>query len=170
VFESCGTYYWLSDGLLDAGYLYLTIAHALKLAHIIKAKVKTDRRDSEALAELLRVKYIPEGYIYLREYREYRDLARRRIMVVRKRTGDFRDIKILLTRNCLGSISRNSIGILDEGDIEDYLGHDEYLDHALHDTLNFNNCYTESIKKIEAKLEEEFAKNKTIIMLRKYLV
>jgi transposase len=167
VFESCGTYYWLSDGLLDAGYLYLTMAHALKLAHIIKAKVKTDRRDSEALAELLRVGYIPEGYIYPREYREYRDLARRRIAVVRKRAGEFRDMKMLLTRNGFGNISRNSIGILDKEDIEDFLGHDEHLDHALLDTLSFNNSYTESIRKIESKLEDEFADNKTIVSLRK---
>jgi transposase len=166
VFESCGTYYWLSDGLLDAGYLYLTMAHALKLAHIIKAKVKTDRRDSEALAELLRVGYIPEGFIFPREYREFRDLARRRLLIVRKRAGDFRDMKMMLTRNGFGSPSRNSIGKFEEDDVEDYLGHDEHLDHVLLDTVNFNACYSDSIKKIEKKLDDELAENKIIMMLR----
>jgi transposase len=86
VFETCGTYHWLSDGLEDGGYPNVTMAHALRLAHIIKAKVKTDRRDSKALAELLRLDYIPEGFIYPKDLRPLRDLARRRMNVVRKRS------------------------------------------------------------------------------------
>ena len=79
IFKTCGTYYWLSNGLQDAGYKDVTMAHALKLAHIIKAKVKTDRRDSLALAELLRLNHIPEGYIYPRKLRPLRDLTRRQM-------------------------------------------------------------------------------------------
>jgi hypothetical protein len=49
---------------LNTGYLYLTMAHALKFAHNIKTKVKTDSRVTEALAALLRVSHILEGFVY----------------------------------------------------------------------------------------------------------
>jgi transposase len=155
VFETCGTYYWLSDGLMNAGYSDVTMAHALKLAHIIRAKVKTDRRDSLALAELHRVGYIPEGYIYPVEERALRDLARRRLMVVRKRAGDFRDLKMILTRHGMSNPSRNAIPSLTEELLDEYKGFDDHLDHILNDTYNFNQAYTESIKNIENKLNEE---------------
>jgi transposase len=166
VFETCGTYYWLSDGLHHAGYKNTTMAHALKLAHIIKAKVKTDRRDSLALAELLRNNYIPEGYIYPIELREARDLARRRMNIVKKRAGEFREFKMALTRHGFDGPNRNAIVSMKDEILEPYRGFDRHLDQILEDTLYFNQVYTESIKSIESSLEDILEGDEIIERLR----
>ncbi len=51
VVESTFNWYWLVDGLQDAGF-DVTLAHTLGLYMITKAKVKTDRRDALTLAKL----------------------------------------------------------------------------------------------------------------------
>ena len=154
VFETSSTYYWLSDGLKKAGYQDLTMAHALKIAHITKAKVKTDRRDSQALADLHRLNFIPESYIYPMEMREARDLARRRMTLVKKRSSDFVNLKLLLRRHGFQPVDRNQIETLSEEDLAEFRGHDMHLDHAMDDTLEFNRMYTKSIKRIEDSLED----------------
>ena len=131
------------------------MAHALKLAHIIKAKVKTDRRDSLALAELHRVGYIPEGHIFPQKWRALRDLTRRRLSLVSRRGGDFRDLKMILTRHGLENPSRNDIQHLKLENLEKYTGLNEHLDQMVYDTYDFNQTLTKSIKSIEDKLENE---------------
>ncbi len=154
VFESCSTYYWLSDGLTDAGYKDITMAHALKLKHITQSKIKTDKRDSIALAELHRANYIPTGYIFPKELRPARDLTRLRMSLVNKRAGEYKNLKMLLTRHGLGCPKRSSIPNLDYEDLEAYSGIDIHMDHTLKGTVDINNTYTEHIKSIEEELEE----------------
>jgi len=62
VVESTFNWYWLVDGLMEAGY-EICLAHALGVRLISGAKVKTDRRDAFALAKLLRAGLIPQAYI-----------------------------------------------------------------------------------------------------------
>ena len=63
VVESTLNWYWLVDGLQEAG-LEVKLAHPLGLFMITGAKVKTDKRDAFAHARLLRLDAIPEAYIY----------------------------------------------------------------------------------------------------------
>lgn len=154
VFETSSTYYWLSDGLKKHGFKEIKMAHALKIAFITKAKVKTDRKDSQALAELLRLDYIPESYIYPMEKRELRDLCRRRMDLVRQRSGDFVKLKLLMRRHGFEPISRHVIESLKEEHVSEFRGRDLHLDHVINDTLSFNRSQTESIKRIEAQLAE----------------
>lgn len=167
VFETSSTYYWLSDGLMKLGYVNLTMAHALKIAHITKAKVKTDRRDSQALADLLRLNFIPESYIYPMEMRELRDLSRRRMTLVKKRSSDFISLKLLLRRYGFTPISRNLVGTLKEEHISEFRGKDLHLDHALDDTLEFNRSYRMSIERIEKVLGNELEDDSITILLKK---
>ena len=153
VFETCGTYYWLSDGLRDAGYLNLTMAHTLRLKAITDAKIKTDKRDSRVLADLHRATLIPEAYIFPEDGRQYRDLARRRLSLVRKRASHFKELKMMLTRHGCSAPSRNDIQTLDDSDLEEYLGHDLHLDFMIKQTVAIMNVYTMSIKEIEVELE-----------------
>jgi transposase len=95
VIESTFNYYWLVDGLQDAGYK-VVLAHTLALKRITNAKVKTDRRDAEILARTLRMGEIPEGYIYPRETRGVRDLIRRRTSVVSYRAREYAGLRRLL--------------------------------------------------------------------------
>ena len=154
VFETCGTYYWLSDGLALAGYNDLTMAHTLSLKAITSAKIKTDKRDSKILANLHRANLIPEAYIFPKKEREFRDLTRSRLSLVRKRASQFKELKMMLTRNGYSAPSRNDIQTLDMTDLEEYLGHDRHLDIMIENTVSIMTTFTESIKKIEQELDQ----------------
>lgn len=80
---------------MEAGYCWQPIyellegkGYEVKLAHPTKtkARIKTDTIDSEALAHLLRMDYLPTSYVPLKEIRELRELVRLRTYLVRERT------------------------------------------------------------------------------------
>ena len=84
--ESTFNWYWLVDGLMDAGYrVHLTNTWAVKQYEGLK--YTDDRHDARWLAHLLALGILPEGYIYPKEERSARDLMRRRSFLVRKRTS-----------------------------------------------------------------------------------
>ncbi len=84
--ESTWNWYWLVDGLMDAGYrFHLTNTWAAKQWDGLK--YTDDRHDARWLARLLKLGILPEGYIYPKEERPVRDLLRRRSFLVRKRTS-----------------------------------------------------------------------------------
>jgi transposase len=93
VVESTGFWYWLAD-LLDELGVELTLAHATRLKAIAAAKVKTDRVDSDLLAQLLRAGLIPGAHRITRAARGPRDLLRMRVRLVEQRTS------------CLNSLER----------------------------------------------------------------
>ena len=86
--ESSFNWYWLGDGLREAGF-DITLAHTFGLFMITGAKVKMDRRDAFALAKLLKAGVIPEAYICPKEHRPVRDLPRRRGRLVRLRAEEY---------------------------------------------------------------------------------
>src|SRR5215831_19692568 len=72
VVESTYNWYWLVDGLLDAGYqVHLANTAAIKQYEGLKAT--NDRDDARWLAHLLRLGILPEGYVYPKEDRAIRD-------------------------------------------------------------------------------------------------
>ncbi|MDX2438368.1 MAG: IS110 family transposase [Acidobacteriota bacterium] len=84
--ESTYNWYWLVDGLADAGYrMHLTNTWAVKQWEGLK--YSDDRHDARWLAHLLALKILPEGYIYPKHERPVRDLLRRRSFLVKKRTS-----------------------------------------------------------------------------------
>ena len=84
--ESTFNWYWLVDGLMDAGHrVHLTNTWAVKQYEGLK--YTDDRHDARWLAHLLTLGILPEGYIYPKEERSARDLMRRRSFLVRKRTS-----------------------------------------------------------------------------------
>jgi len=84
--ESTFNWYWLVDGLMDAGYrLHLTNTCAIKRYDGLK--YTDDRHDARWLAHLLSLGILPEGYIYPKQERAVRDLLRRRAFLVHKRTS-----------------------------------------------------------------------------------
>ena len=86
VVESTGFWYWLADLLDDLG-VELTLAHATRLKAIAAAKVKTDKLDSDLLAQLLRAGLIPAAHRIAREDRGPRDLLRLRVRLVEKQVS-----------------------------------------------------------------------------------
>ena len=64
--ESTFNWYWLVDGLMDAGYrVHLTNTWAVKQYEGLK--YTDDRHDARWLAHLLALGILPEGYIYPKE-------------------------------------------------------------------------------------------------------
>jgi len=70
--------------LVGEGYDVL-VSHPKKTRLIAEARIKSDRVDSKALAELLRLDSLPESYIPPRELTDLRERIHRRAFIVRQR-------------------------------------------------------------------------------------
>lgn len=115
--ESTINWYWLVDGLQDAGY-DVHLAHTLGLFMITGAKVKTDRRDAFKLAKYLRLEELPEAYIYPRDQRPLRDFMRRRIGLVEARAGCYTSLRIQFMRYNLNTFNGTQLKQLETEDID----------------------------------------------------
>lgn len=103
--ESTYNWYWLVDGLQEAGFhVVLVNTAAVKVYEGLKNT--DDKHDARHLAQLLRLGILPQGYIYPKEERAVRDLLRKRSQLVRQRTAQVLSIQNLWSRNtgrCLSS-------------------------------------------------------------------
>jgi transposase len=86
-------WYWLAD-LCAREDIPLVLGHALYMKAIHGGKAKNDKIDSHKIAVLLRAGAIPVAYVYPRGMRATRDLLRRRLFFVRKRSELFTHIRI----------------------------------------------------------------------------
>jgi transposase len=77
------------------------LANALKVRLIAESRIKTDKRDALALAQLLRMGWIPEVHVPGRETRDRKNLLRQRAWLIRQRTGIKNRIHSILDRNHL---------------------------------------------------------------------
>lgn len=106
--ESTYNWYWLVDGLQDAGFtVHLVNTAAVKQYDGLKHA--GDVSDARHLAHLLRLGILPTGYIYPRETRAVRDLARKRCQLVQQRTTQILSMQNLLARNLGSNLSGNAI-------------------------------------------------------------
>jgi transposase len=83
--ECMFTWYWLADLCLAEGIKFL-LGHALYMKAIHGGKKKDDKLDSEKIARLIRGGTFPLSYVYPREMRATRDLVRRRMFLMRRRS------------------------------------------------------------------------------------
>ena len=97
VIESTYNWYWLVDGLMDAGY-WVHLAYPAAIKKYEGLKHSGDFADAAYLAQLLRLGLLAEGYIYPRAERGARDLARKRMQLVRYRTAQILAIEGILMR------------------------------------------------------------------------
>jgi len=108
VVESTYNWYWLVDGLMEAGYR-LHLANTAAIVQYEGRKYADDDSDACWLAKLLRLGLLPEGYIYPKEERPVRDLLRKRSQLVHQRTSNLQSVQNLMARNRGRSLSANSI-------------------------------------------------------------
>lgn len=105
--ESTFNWYWLVDGLMDAGYrVHLVNTSAVKQYEGLK--YTDDNTDTFWLAHLLRLGILPTGYIYPKELRPVRDLLRKRHQLVELRTTNILSIQNLWIRNTGVRLTSNS--------------------------------------------------------------
>ncbi|MEW6748038.1 MAG: IS110 family transposase [Planctomycetota bacterium] len=81
-------WYWLADLCMRENIPFV-LGHALYMKAIHGGKAKNDRIDSRKIAVLLRGGAIPMAYVYPQGMRATRDLLRRRLFFVRKRSELF---------------------------------------------------------------------------------
>ncbi len=97
VVESTTGWYWLND-LLESAHIPMVLAHAKYLKAISYAKVKTDKVDSQTLAQLLRMNLIPAAHKISPELRGLRDTMRIRLRLVQQRTACYRRKESILAK------------------------------------------------------------------------
>ena len=164
--ESTFNWYWLVDGLQDAGYV-TRLVNTAAVKQYDGLKHSGDFSDARQLAHLLRLGILPTGYIYPRNARAVRDLLRKRSQLVRQRTTQILSMQNLLTRNLGMQTSGNEIKRWQTANIEALaLLPEQRL--ALQSNLAVMQCLDEQIGTLEgailkqARLQPEFHALRTV--------
>ncbi len=164
--ESTFNWYWLVDGLQDAGYrVHLTNTWAVKKYEGLK--YTDDRHDARWLAHLLALGILPEGYIYPKEERPLRDLLRRRAFLVRKKSSVLLSMHGAFECRTGLRVKANDLKTWSAEDIEAHL-EDPTVSLGITCLLQPMQVLGEQIKTIEkvvlkrARLREEFALLQTV--------
>jgi len=149
--ESTFNWYWLVDGLNEAGYT-TNLVNTAKVKQYSGLKHTEDKYDAYWLAHLMRLGILPTGYIYPREQRAVRDLLRKRGQLVMHRTTHVLSIQNQYWRNTgiklkVDYIKRNN----------DYL--EEFENENIHLALVSNyhvmQALEEQIRKIEKQVKRQ---------------
>jgi len=98
VVESTYNWYWLVDGLMDAGYR-VHLANPAAMQQYSGLKYTDDYSDARWLAHVLRLGVLPEGYIYPKAERAVRDVLRKRSHLVRQQTANVLSLQNIIVRN-----------------------------------------------------------------------
>jgi transposase len=108
VVESTFNWYWLVDGLQAAGFkVHLANTTAIKKYEGLKHS--GDETDARYLAHLLRLGILPTGTILPPKQRAVRDLARKRMQLVRSRTTHILAVENITARQQGVRISSNQV-------------------------------------------------------------
>jgi transposase len=108
VVESTYNWYWLVDGLM-AIRQYEGLKHS------------DDKHDAFFLAQLLILGILPQGYIYPKKDRPVRDLARKRMFLVKHKTAHILSLQSLIARCCNQRVSSNQLRTFTRADLEQLL-------------------------------------------------
>ncbi|SEI21679.1 IS110 family transposase [Pseudomonas asplenii] len=111
VVESTYNWYWLVDGLMAAGY-EVRLANPVAMKRYDGLKHSDDKDDAAFLAHLLRLGILPTGYIHPPQERALRDLARKRIQLVRSRTQHILAVENIMSRQFGERLSCNEVNAL----------------------------------------------------------
>lgn len=108
VLESTYNWYWLVDGLQAAGFT-VHLANTAAIKKYDGLKHSGDESDARYLAHLLRLGILPTGTILPPEARAVRDLARKRMQLVRSRTMHILAVENITARQRGARISSNQV-------------------------------------------------------------
>jgi len=163
VVESTYNWYWLVDGLQEAGFM-VKLAHTGAIRKYDGLKHSGDEADARQLAHLLRLGILPTGTILPPEQRALRDLARKRMQLVRSRTSHILAIENIVARQRGMKISSNQIKKLTANDIDQMpLPADVGL--AIKSNLAVVTTLSAQIDLLEKRLQEKVGERKEFILL-----
>src|SRR5208283_1456050 len=120
--ESTYNWYWLVDGLEDHDYP-VVLANPAAMRQYDGLKHADDKSDAFFLAEMLRLDILPTGHICDRAVRPVRDLLRRRMGLVHKRTSLILSLKSLHTRMTGRDLGTGAIKALQPKEAEKLFEH-----------------------------------------------
>jgi transposase len=160
--ESTFNWYWLVDGLIEAGYR-VHLANPNAMQPYSGLKFTDDQRDARWLAHLLRVGLLPEGYIYPREQRALRDLLRKRGRMVQQRTANLVSLKNLVHRN---TGQRLSMAVLRAMEFTAFQDQEANRTSALEATRRVVECLDEEIKRLEQEILRQLKPDPLLRLLK----
>ncbi len=152
VVESTFNWYWLVDGLQAAGFkVHLANTTAIKKYEGLKHS--GDEADARYLAHLLRLGILPTGTILPPEQRAVRDLARKRMQLVRSRTMHILAVENITARQHGARISSNQVKRL-TADAIDQMSLPEDVAFALKTNVAVITAISTQIDLLEKRLQE----------------
>ena len=159
VVESTFNWYWLIDGLMGAGYKGAHLANPAAIKQYDGLKYSDDQHDAFFLAKLLILGILPIGYIYPKEHRPVRDLARKRMFLVRQKTANILSLQSFIQRCCAMRISANDIRHLTVEVLERWLN-EKFLVCTAQASLDTINFLKQKIKHLEKTIIQRVKLNK----------
>jgi transposase len=161
--ESTFNWYWLVDGLMDAGY-EVKLVNTSAVHQYDGLKHSDDRSDAFHLAHLLRLGILPTGHIYPKKQRAVRDLLRQRSRLMQQRTAHVLNVKSTYARQLNLRVSAD---VLNEDrkepwpDVEDL--HTAMAIFAHRPVIAALNV---EIKRIESRVRRELKENSVYRLLQ----
>jgi len=152
VVESTYNWYWLVDGLQAAGYS-VRLANTTAMKRYAGLKHSDDETDAVHLAHVLRLGILPTGYICPAPERALRDLARKRLQLVRHRTTHVLAVENIMARQTGATLSSNVIKRLAVEAVQT-LGLPEDVARAVAANVALIQSLNVEIGKLEARLRE----------------
>jgi transposase len=152
VVESTYNWYWLVDGLMDAGF-QVHLAHTGAMPQYAGLKYSNDFSDARQLAHLLRLGILPTGYIFPKEERALRDLLRRCLLLVRQKTLHHLSLQSLIARHSGVRLSANALKKLESDQLATYLQAPILLGGQI--THQARRWLDEAITQIERELQKQ---------------
>jgi len=144
---------------MDAGYGTAHLANPAAIKQYEGLKYSDDQHDAFFLAKLLILDILPEGYIYPKEHRPVRDLAGKRMFLVRQKTAHISSLQSFIQRCCGIKISAGDIRNLSVEALEKWLKK-EYLVLTVQTNLDTINFLKEKIKRLEKAIIQKVKFNK----------
>jgi transposase len=150
--ESTYNWYWLVDGLQQAGH-QVHLSHPAAAKPYAGLKHSDDEDDALQLARLLRLGILRTGYIYPLAQRGLRDLARRRMQLVRHRTMHVLAVENVMARQSGTRMKANEVKRLAVQDIE-ALGYGADVSRGLQANVTLLETLSREIAALERWLHE----------------
>lgn len=114
--ESTFNWYWLVDGLRAAGF-EVKLVNTAAIVQYEGLKYSGDEHDARHLAHLLRLNLLHFGHAFDPEWRAIRDLARKRLQLVRTRTTHILALETIFARQTGGHLSGDKAKAVDIEDV-----------------------------------------------------
>ena len=151
--ECMFSWYWVAD-LCRERQISFILGHALYMKAIHGGKAKNDKIDSHKIAVLMRGGMFPEAYVYPREMRGTRDLMRRRMHLMRKRSELLAHIHNTNSQYNLPEIKKNLRYAFNRDGIAERFS-DPSVGKSIELDLNLIDFYDQQLSKVEWYIQQQ---------------